>query len=99
MGKTSQNDLNKSKLTLAVIHLLEAVGASGRQKVYSLLDNPTESRGDLNEMLLRHGCLDYAHERARSYIVKATDALNSLPPGEAREALVETAHFMANRAA
>jgi len=99
MGKTAQSDLNKSKLTLAVIHLLEAVGASKREKVYSLLDNPTESRGELNEMLLRHGCLDYAHERARSYIVKATDALDSLPPGEAREALVETAHFMANRAA
>ena len=99
MGKTSRSDLNKSKLTLAVIHLLDAVDAAERDKVYSLLKNPAGSGSTLHGMLCQHGSLDYAHEQARRYVRKATDALASLPPGAAREALVETAHFMANRAA
>ena len=99
MGKTSQSDLNTSKLTLAAIHLLEAVGASEKEKVYSLLDNPAQSKRQFDEMLRYHGSLDYAHEQARGYVLKATEALKALPAGEARDALVETAHFMANRAA
>lgn len=98
-GKTAQCDLNKSKLTLAVIHLLGAIGASERKKVHTLLDHPTESRRELDAMLAHHGSLDYAHERARRYVRKATEALVSLPAGDARDALAETAHFMAHRAA
>ena len=99
MGKTPRSDLNASKLTLAAIHLLEAVGATGRERVYALLGNPAESRGELEAMLLHHGSLDYAHECARNYVLKATEALELLPPGDAKDALIETAHFMANRAA
>lgn len=98
-GKTAQCDLNKSKLTLAVIHLLGAVGASERDKVHAMLRHPGESRGELDAMLELHGSLDYAHECARRYVRKATDALATLPAGEARNALAEIAHFMAHRAA
>jgi octaprenyl-diphosphate synthase len=98
-GKTAQSDLNMSKLTLAVIHLLGAVGASEREKVHALLNHPAESGRELDTMLHHHGSLDYAHEHARRYVHKATEALASLPAGDARDALAETAHFMANRAA
>jgi len=43
--------------------------------------------------------MEYAHERARSYIAKATDALEPVPAGQAKDALIQTAHFMAHRAA
>ena len=99
MGKTPQSDLKKSKLTLAVIHLLGAVGASGREKVHALLSHPAESGGELEAMLLHHGSLDYAQEYACRYVLKATEALKLLPPGDAKDALIATAHFMVNRAA
>jgi len=98
-GKTAQCDLNKSKLTLAVIHLLGAVGASGRETVYAMLNHPDQSGRDLDAMLERHGSLEYAHACARRYVQQATEALATLPAGEARDALAETAHFMAHRAA
>jgi len=99
MGKAPQSDLNKRKLTLAAIHLLQAVDGQEKETVYSLLDDPALSTQRLNEMLRHHGSLDYAHGQARHYVHKATEALELLPSGEARDALAETAHFMANRAA
>lgn len=99
MGKAAQSDLSKSKLTLAAIHLLGAVDASAREQIHALLNDPTESGGKLEEMLLRHGSIDYAHQRANDHVVEATDALEVLPSGQAKDALIQTAHFMANRAA
>jgi len=99
MGKTLQSDLSESKLTLAAIHLLGAVDASAREQIHTLLDDPTESKGQLEKMLLRHGSIDYAYQRAHGHVVRATDALKLLPSGEAKDALIQTAHFMANRAA
>lgn len=98
-GKTPQCDLNKSKLTLAVIHLLASVDAAEKQKVHALLDNPEGAKRQLDALLAQHGSMEYAHERARDYVQQAIDALASLPAGQARDALAETAHFMAHRAA
>jgi len=97
-GKTNRNDLAKDKLTLAVIHLLRTVGPSREAEVYALLESRDASSQELAEMLVRHGSLRYAHRQAESYVAKAAEALESLPPGEAKDALIETARFMANRA-
>jgi octaprenyl-diphosphate synthase len=98
-GKTAQSDLNRSKLTLAAIHLIDAVGPSARNDVYAMLDSPTQSEGDLRRMLVRHGSLQYAHGRALDYVRSATEALEILPPGDAKDALIETARFVAERTA
>lgn len=97
-GKAIQNDLAKDKLTLAVIHLLRTVEPSHEADVHAMLESPDESRHELAEMLVRHGSLRYARRQAEGYVAKAADALESLPPGEAKDALIETARFMANRA-
>ena len=98
-GKTAQCDLNKSKLTLAVIHLLGSVDTAEKEKVHALLDHPEGAKGQLDALLAQHGSMEYAHERARGYVQQAIEALAPLPAGEARDALAETAHFMAHRAA
>ena len=99
MGKASQSDLSKSKLTLAAIHLLGAANAPTKEQIYALLNDPAESKGQLEEMLHRHGSMNYAQERAHSHIAKATDVLTPVPAGQAKDALIQTAHFMAHRAA
>jgi len=96
-GKTNQNDLAKDKLTLAVIHLLRTVGPPHEADVHAMLESPDASSHELAEMLVRHGSLQYAHGQAEGYVTKATEALEGLPPGEAKDALIETARFMANR--
>ncbi len=98
-GKTVENDLSRSKLTLAMIHLMGAVGASARDEMYTMLDSPMQSSGELRKMLVRHGSLQYAQGRALDYVQKATEALAAMPTGEAKDALIETARFVADRTA
>jgi octaprenyl-diphosphate synthase len=98
-GKTTQSDFAKDKLTLAVIHLLRVVDPAERESVHAMLEAPEASRCRLMEMLVRHGSLKYAHDQAGDYVAKATEALACLPSGKAKDALIETAHFMANRPA
>ena len=98
-GKTSQSDLAKDKPTLAVIHLLGTIDSLRRADVCAMLDAPGQSRRDLMDLLEQHGSLQYARRRAADYVVQATRELESVPASPAREALIETARFMANRTA
>ncbi len=96
-GKTGRRDVAKDKLTLAVIHLLETEGESERSRVQAALESGSESRRELADMLRQRGCLRYAKQRAEDYVAAAVQALADLPAGQARDALVGTARFMADR--
>jgi octaprenyl-diphosphate synthase len=97
-GKTAGSDVNKNKLTLAIIHLLRVVDDKDRKKVYEAL-NQTDVKGkdELLKMLGRHNSLEYAHSQAQQFLDKALSALTSLKESGAKEALIETAKFMAGR--
>lgn len=99
MGKALQSDFDHGKPTLAVIHLLETARASEREAIHKLLRSPAYSKSELAGMLTRNGSVRYARERAQQYVARAIEALNALPAGAARDALAETAHLMADRAA
>jgi octaprenyl-diphosphate synthase len=99
MGKTPQSDFAKDKPTLAVIHLLRTVDAPHRADVCAIVESSGGPRGELVDMLDRYGSLQYARAQAADYATKAITALESLPSGKGRDALIETAHFMANRMA
>ncbi len=96
-GKTGRSDFGGDKLTLAVIHLLRTVDASERAAVCALLEAPEPSQRQLADLLVQHGSLEYARAQAAGHVARAVEALKSLPPGAARDALVETAQFMAHR--
>jgi octaprenyl-diphosphate synthase len=96
-GKTAQSDFATDKPTLAVIHLLRTVEAQHQAQVLALLETRGESSGALVEMLERYGSLQYARAQAADYVAKAAQALDSVPPSRAKEALGETARFMADR--
>jgi geranylgeranyl pyrophosphate synthase len=81
-----------------MIHLLRTVELSHRAGIHVLLESPNDSRRELVDLLRRHGSLNYAHDQAQSYVAKAVESLAPLPAGHARDALVETARFMAHRA-
>jgi octaprenyl-diphosphate synthase len=98
MGKTSQSDLAKDKPTLAVIHLLAAMDPARKAQVSTLLDSAGRSRRELVNLLEQQGSLQYARRRAADYVAQATGELQNVPASPAKEALIETAHFLANRA-
>jgi octaprenyl-diphosphate synthase len=96
-GKTSQSDFAKDKPTLAVIHLLRTMDATRKAQVCALLESSGQSRGELVDLLERYGSLRYVREQAESYVGRAVQATARLPASPAKDALLETARFMADR--
>ena len=99
-GKTLGSDVDKHKLTLAMIHLLRAVDESKKESVINSYLERKDVHYDkdaLTKMLDRYGSLEYAHGRAQEFVTRAVGALGNLKESEAKNALIETAKFMACR--
>jgi len=99
-GKTLGTDVEKHKLTLAVIHLLKAANQNEKTRIIESYLQSKDSqcdKKDLIKMLDRYGSLEYARSRAKEYVDAAIRALAILKPGDAKEALAETAIFVAGR--
>lgn len=99
-GKTSGNDIQQCKLTLAVIHLLDIVEESERNKIirsFLEIDNAGCDKVKFAEVLNRAGSLEYARNRAQEYVGRAIRALDGIGDNDAKSALIETARFVADR--
>jgi octaprenyl-diphosphate synthase len=92
-GKTLGSDVDKNKLTLAVIHLLGVMDKKKRAAVIDSLCN----RAGMIEMLKSSGSLEYAYGRAQEFVAKAIASLAGLRESDAKEALIETARFIGRR--
>ena len=96
-GKTLGSDADKSKLTLAVIHFLKTAGEKEKAEVKDALN--AGGNKELAAMLNRCGSIEYARKRANGFAARAVQALSDLKKSDARDALIETAKFMADRTA
>jgi len=92
-GKTLGSDVDKNKLTLAVIHLLGVTDEKGRGAVINSLCD----KAGLVEMLRSYGSLEYAYGRAQEFVAKAIVPLDGLRESGAKKALIETAGFIGRR--
>ena len=100
-GKTLGTDVDKHKLTLALIHLLKAADEREKKSIIDTYLDRKNSRCDrraLVRMLDRYGSLEFAHNRAKEFVTAAIQALADLEQSDAKDALIETAEFMAARA-
>jgi octaprenyl-diphosphate synthase len=99
-SKTGGRYVEGNRLTLSLIHLLRTLDERERDAVISsYLERDTRSgREILTEMLNRFGSFEYAHSRRREFVAKALDTLTDLKEGEAKNALIETAKFIGQRA-
>lgn len=97
-GKTLGSDVNKNKLTLAVIHLLRQLDDNKRVLVEGSLWAGGGSKESLKEMLGSYGSVGYAKSRAQEFIDKAILSLDGLRASIAKEALIEAARFVCERA-
>ena len=99
IGKTTGSDVEKNKPTLALIHLLTVVEQKEKNKIYSKLNQSVNTnRNALLKMLRTYGSLEHANNRAQGFVDKALQSLSGLKQSRAKDALIETAKFMANRA-
>jgi len=96
-GKTLGSDADKSKLTLAVIHFLKTAGEKDKDEIKDRLIAAPGGNKVVTELLNRYGSIEYARKRAKEFTARAVKALDGLEKSDAKDALVETAIFMADR--
>ena len=108
-GKTAGNDLEHDKPTLPLIHFFKTASAADKKVVKQILDATPGSetgttkkkynRSALLEKLNGCGSIAYARSRADEFTERAVVALEGFGNNAGKEALVETAKFVAGRSA
>jgi octaprenyl-diphosphate synthase len=98
-GKSLGTDLEKQKLTLPVIRLLEVADSTTGDRVRRMLtEAKSECRKQLVPLLEDSGALDYSWQRARWHVGEATLALECLGDSEAKAVLRLLADYTVRRA-
>ncbi|WP_165243712.1 polyprenyl synthetase family protein [Paludisphaera soli] len=97
-GKSLGTDLEKQKLTLPLIRLLE-IGAPDAVEVARRLlsEARADSRRRLQPLLEESGALDYAWAKARWHIDAALGALEVVGPSAYKDVLVAMAEYVVRR--
>ncbi len=97
MGKTLGRDLDKSKLTLPVIHCLRRAHDDLRKELNLLLAGSNPDRTRLRHLLETTDSISYSLDAARDYVESAISRLSDLPPSEARQNLARLARLIISR--
>jgi octaprenyl-diphosphate synthase len=101
LGKPVGGDLREGKVTLPVIFALQDAAAEDREallRVYEKAGSPTAEEIDAATAVIeRAGGFERARHHALDYIQSATQDLEVLPPGDAREALLLLAQQIVDR--
>ncbi len=98
-GKSLGTDLEKQKLTLPVIRLLETADSATVANVRQMLGEArAECRKQLIPLLEQFGTLDYSWQRARWHVKEAIDSLTCLRESESKTVLRVLADYTVQRA-
>lgn len=97
-GKTLGSDLEKQKLTLPLIRLLQQLPEGDAVAVRQLLAHPNEeTREKLTPYLERTDALRYTNQRAMQFAQDARRQLDVLPNSRSRRILADIAEFAVQR--
>ena len=99
-GKPSGQDLRERKVTLPLIGALRNVSEVESREIrdfFTLVEAADEDIDRVIEIVQNRGGLDYAKERADLYAGRAWEALGSLPPDPAVEALRDAVAYAVAR--
>jgi octaprenyl-diphosphate synthase len=98
-GKSLGTDLQKQKLTLPIIHLLQQASPEDAAQIRELLANPQpDTSAKLEEFFEQYDVLNYVLGRASEYTALARKQLECLPDSPARRILEEFTEFVTQRA-
>ncbi len=99
-GKPTGLDLHEHKVTLPLIHVLPRLAPAERAQVAELFatsEPGADQIAGVVSLTARHGGLEYARAQGESFARRASEALVSLPPTVAREALQSSISYVMER--
>lgn len=97
VGKTLGTDIEKCKLTLPVIHLLENSDPASQKKIIKKLK--ASDRQSVTALLNDSGSLDYTRSIAEKFCLDAVNALQIIDESPAKQALIGIANSLTARLA
>lgn len=97
-GKTLGTDARQGKLTLPMIHHLQAASNGSAERMLACLQTPQhQDRPALQQLLTESGSLEYARRVANDHVARAVASLLCLPAGPARTQMQNMAEFIVAR--
>ena len=100
VGKPLGADILEQKMTMPLLGAFSNVDEQTctgiREKIAGIVSHP-EYRDDIVRFVKENGGIEYAVARLNSYVELAVEALDMFPESEARNSLIELAHFTADR--
>jgi octaprenyl-diphosphate synthase len=100
LGKPVASDLREGKATLAVVHASDHGTAADRKAIQRVLDDRSfenVSRQQIQEILAKHGSVEYAMAAADRYANQARQALAAFPDSDFKRALLWVPDFVVAR--
>jgi octaprenyl-diphosphate synthase len=100
VGKPLGLDLQDKKLTLPLIHALRTAPPGERKATLRRIKKRKKTRADgeaVAAFVRQYGGLDYARTRMEALVAAATLEIETFPPSEARDALVQLARYVVAR--
>jgi len=96
LGKNAGADLREGKLTLPAIYTLKTATLKDRNQIESVIKNKDFSVGEFQTLiglLKKYGGLEYAREKALTYVDEAKAALLFFPSSKTRDILLGFAEY------
>lgn len=98
VGKSLGTDIEKGKLTLPMIHFLRTAAPQHRDLLIGLLESQDHDRVErVRQLMAPSSSIAFARGKAEELVEQAIAALRVLPQSDARDTLVEMAHFVTAR--
>src|SRR4249919_1720521 len=98
LGKNLGDDLAEGKATLPVIHALAHAQPAVRERLAEIIRaGDTAALPEVLSAIREHGSLEYSQQCGLAYAQRADAALDTLPPGEWKQALVGLARYAIER--
>jgi octaprenyl-diphosphate synthase len=99
-GKPAGQDLREHKMTLPLIFAMQEMDAASRGTVEQFFADPEPTDGGIEQVIglvRRHGGIEYAQSKARSYGERAASALAGLPSGDVTDSLSDAVAYVVDR--
>ena len=99
IGKSLNSDIQKGKLTLPLIRLVNQLPRNKLESAKDLIfqHNIKETKNAIIELLTKHDAVEYAFNTAKNIVKQAQDEIAPLPDSQYKTALMELAEYIITR--